>query len=151
MRLRHILLALRPDLSGILETLTKVSSKNGRKVLSAFQSGKVKVLLATDRASRGIDVTELTDVISYDMPRKITDYVHRAGRTARADKLGTCWTFFTESEARWFWNAIARSTQIHRSQGKVERQRIELSINDDMKARYNEALHGLKTAVLAKH
>lgn len=148
MRLRHILLALRPDMSGLLETLTKISSKNGRKILSYFQAGKLKVLLATDRASRGIDFSELTDVISYDMPNKVTDYVHRAGRTARAERPGKCWTLFTDTQARWFWNAIARSEKIHRAQGKVERQRIDISVDESMQIRYNDALDALQTAVL---
>jgi ATP-dependent RNA helicase DDX51/DBP6 len=148
MRLRHIILALRPDMSKSLEALTKVSSKSSRKTLSAFQSGKFNVLLATDRASRGLDVSDLTDVVSYDMPKSLPDYVHRVGRTARADKSGTAWTFFTDTQARWFWNAIARSEQVYRSQGKVKRSMIDILTDEKLKERYEKALQDLKTAVI---
>jgi ATP-dependent RNA helicase DDX51/DBP6 len=152
MRLKHMLLSLRPEFAAIIESLTKVSSKAGRKVLSSLQSGKVKVVIATDRASRGLDVVDLTDVISYDVPRSVTDYVHRVGRTARAERSGTSWTFFTDSEGRWFWTTIARSDQIRRSQGKVERRRIAVEADDDTRVRYEQALQALKTAVLTdKH
>jgi ATP-dependent RNA helicase DDX51/DBP6 len=150
MRLKHILLNLRPKLTGVLESLTKVSSKSGRKVLSSLQSGKLKIVIATDRASRGLDVTDLTDVISYDVPRSVTDYVHRVGRTARAERSGTSWTFFTDSEGRWFWNTIARSDEIRRSQGKVERRRIVIETDGDTRVRYEQALQALKTAVLTE-
>jgi ATP-dependent RNA helicase DDX51/DBP6 len=150
MRLKHILLSLRPKLTGVLDSLTKVSSNSGRKVLSSLQSGKVKIVIATDRASRGLDVADLTDVISYDVPRSVTDYVHRVGRTARAERSGTSWTFFTDSEGRWFWNTIARSDEIRRSQGKVERRRIAIETDGDTRVRYEQALQALKTAVLTE-
>jgi ATP-dependent RNA helicase DDX51/DBP6 len=147
MRLSHILSTMRPDLVPKMGILTKTTSKSGRKTLSAFKAGKIAILIASDRASRGLDVPDLTDVISYDMPRSETLYIHRVGRTARAGRVGTAWTFFTDSEARWFWNSIARTPQIQRHESKVERQRIYVPDEPALRSNYETALESLKEAV----
>jgi len=148
MRLSHILSSMRPELASRMGTLTKTSSRVGRKTLSAFKARKIVLLIASDRASRGLDVPDLTDVISYDMPRDQTLYVHRVGRTARAGRSGTAWSLFTKSEGRWFWNSIARAQEIRRPAGAVERWNMVLSESDDVRTRYDAALESLKTAVL---
>ncbi|KIX01913.1 uncharacterized protein Z518_07852 [Rhinocladiella mackenziei CBS 650.93] len=61
--------------------------------LSDFRARKARILIATDVASRGLDIHEVNFVINYDIPRNPTDYVHRVGRTARAGKKGTGITF----------------------------------------------------------
>jgi ATP-dependent RNA helicase RhlE len=66
--------------------------------MEAFKEGSVRVLVGTDVASRGIDVTEVTHVINFDVPLIYEDYVHRIGRTGRAEKLGVSITFSNESE-----------------------------------------------------
>eukprot|EP00750_Incisomonas_marina_P007695 INCI15029.1.p1 GENE.INCI15029.1~~INCI15029.1.p1 ORF type:complete len:742 (+),score=114.70 INCI15029.1:140-2365(+) len=67
--------------------------------LQRFKSGTVKVLVATDVASRGLDVSGLERVINYDFPYTIEDYVHRIGRTGRAGKTGQSVSFFTGHDA----------------------------------------------------
>jgi len=64
-----------------------------RSALSGFKSGKYRVLVATDIASRGIDVTDIAIVVNYDMPQSNEDYVHRIGRTGRAGKTGKAISF----------------------------------------------------------
>jgi ATP-dependent RNA helicase DDX51/DBP6 len=148
MRLSHIISTMRPELIPRMGTLTKTTSKSGRKTLSAFKVGKIALLIASDRASRGLDVPDLTDVISYDMPRSETLYIHRVGRTARAGHSGTAWTFFTNPEARWFWNSIARTPQIQRHERTVERQKVHVSDSPALRSTYESALESLKEAVL---
>ncbi len=63
------------------------------KALQRFREGKVRVLVATDVMSRGIDVEDITHVVNYDVPSNPEDYVHRIGRTARAGAKGTAFTF----------------------------------------------------------
>merc|ERR1711887_443740 len=63
--------------------------------LNDFKEGRSDVLVATDVASRGIDVPDVTLVINFDMPKNVEDYVHRIGRTGRAGKKGRSITFFT--------------------------------------------------------
>jgi len=67
------------------------------RVIDEFKAGKLRVLVATDVAARGLDVKDVTDVFNYDFPfgrNGVEDYVHRIGRTARAGATGTAHTFF---------------------------------------------------------
>merc|ERR1712054_126530 len=69
-------------------------------VLSEFKNGKSPILVATDVASRGIDVKDIKYVINYDFPNQIEDYVHRIGRTGRAGAMGSSYSFFTSDKFR---------------------------------------------------
>lgn len=63
--------------------------------MKRFKDNKFKVLVATDVASRGLDVPNVDLVIQLEPPREVETYIHRAGRTARAGNSGTCITFYT--------------------------------------------------------
>ena len=67
-----------------------------------FKSGQVDVLVATDILSRGIDIDDIAMVLNYDVPRDAEDYVHRIGRTARAERDGKAVTFISEEDIRYF-------------------------------------------------
>ncbi|MEV0649703.1 DEAD/DEAH box helicase [Phytomonospora sp. NPDC050363] len=72
------------------------------RALRAFRSGKIDVLVATDVAARGLDVTDVTHVINYDSPEDADTYVHRIGRTGRAGATGVAVTFVSwEDTPRW--------------------------------------------------
>jgi ATP-dependent RNA helicase RhlE len=74
-------------------------SQNQRtEALSGFKSGKYRVLVATDIAARGIDVTALGHVINFDVPAAPEDYIHRVGRTARAETTGDAFTLVSPEE-----------------------------------------------------
>lgn len=64
-----------------------------QKALEQFKSNQISVLLATDVASRGLDIPDVSHVINFDMPSNYDDYIHRIGRTGRADKKGIALTF----------------------------------------------------------
>ncbi|CAG9788810.1 unnamed protein product [Diatraea saccharalis] len=66
-----------------------------------FKSGKVKLLVATSVAARGLDVKQLVLVVNYDCPNHYEDYVHRCGRTGRAGNKGFAWTFLTPEQGRY--------------------------------------------------
>jgi len=69
-------------------------SQNARqRALQAFKEGRVQVLVATDVASRGIDVSDVSHVINYQVPQTHDSYIHRIGRTGRAGKVGKAYTF----------------------------------------------------------
>lgn len=68
------------------------------RILSDFKTGRAHVLIATDVAARGIDVSDIQCVINYNMPNNSEDYVHRIGRTGRAGKTGTSISFFAEDD-----------------------------------------------------
>lgn len=71
------------------------------RAMADFKSGYTQVLVATDVASRGLDVKDIKYVINYDFPSQIEDYIHRIGRTGRAGAYGTAYTFFTMKNAHY--------------------------------------------------
>jgi len=68
------------------------------KVIQDFRAGKIPILIATDVASRGLDIDDVEYVINYDFPGSVEDYVHRIGRTARHNKTGTAYTLITKAK-----------------------------------------------------
>ena len=68
------------------------------EALAGFKSGKYRVLVATDIAARGIDIEELGHVVNFDVPAVAEDYIHRVGRTARAEATGDAFTFVAPDE-----------------------------------------------------
>lgn len=72
------------------------------RALEAFKKGRYQVLVATDVAARGLDIDDLGHVINYDVPAEATDYIHRIGRTGRAQKTGDAITFVSRDEASSF-------------------------------------------------
>jgi ATP-dependent RNA helicase RhlE len=87
-------------------------SQNQRtQALNGFKSGKYRVLVATDIAARGIDVTALGHVVNFDVPEVAEDYIHRVGRTGRAEAAGTAFTLVApeeEGQLRGIERAIGR-------------------------------------------
>lgn len=77
-----------------------LSQKQRDKVMSGFRTGSVSVLVATDVAGRGIDVSDVEAVFNYDMPRDSEDYIHRIGRTGRAGRKGIALSFVSNKELR---------------------------------------------------
>lgn len=92
------------------------------RALQAFKKGDYRVLVATDVAARGLDILDLGHVINYDVPLEPADYIHRIGRTARAQRLGDAITFVSRDETDLFAN-------IERSIGK-RLERIEHPLSD---------------------
>ena len=70
------------------------------RALESFRRGKTRVLVATDIAARGIDVEGISHVINYDVPQQAEDYVHRIGRTGRAQAVGAAYTFVAPEDER---------------------------------------------------
>ena len=82
------------------------------EALAGFKSGKYRVLVATDIAARGIDVEALSHVVNFDVPPVPDDYIHRVGRTGRADAIGDAFTFVSkeeEADLRAIERAIGKS------------------------------------------
>ncbi|HEX2100550.1 MAG TPA: DEAD/DEAH box helicase, partial [Candidatus Synoicihabitans sp.] len=95
------------------------SQRERVEALDGFKSGRFEVLVATDIAARGLDIAGVSHVINYDVPENPEDYVHRIGRTGRAQNTGDAFTLVTEEDVR-----DARS--IERFIGSaIERKKIE--------------------------
>jgi ATP-dependent RNA helicase RhlE len=85
---------------GISATAMHADKSQGERMraLEDFKQGKVRVLVATDIAQRGLDVSGISHVINYDVPQQAEDYVHRIGRTGRAASTGDAFTFMAPDE-----------------------------------------------------
>lgn len=87
------------DLGASVDALHGDKSQNLRqRITNNFRTNKIRILIATDVAARGLDIPDVTHVINFDEPATREDYVHRIGRTARAGKAGTAYTFVRGGE-----------------------------------------------------
>ena len=77
-----------------------LSQGRRRAALNSFRTGQTRILVATDIAARGIDISHVSHVINYDMPATPEDYIHRVGRTGRAERSGQAFTFVTKEDNR---------------------------------------------------
>lgn len=77
-----------------------LSQNQRRKAMNGFRSGTFKILVATDIAARGIDVSGVSHVINYDLPDTVETYIHRTGRTGRADRSGQAYTFASDGDGK---------------------------------------------------
>lgn len=95
-----------------------IAQKDRAKALSGFRSGEFDVIIATDVAARGLDVSGVTHVINYSVPENPEDYVHRIGRTGRAEKEGDAFTIVSADE-------LLNAQAVERFIGQtVERRRL---------------------------
>jgi ATP-dependent RNA helicase DeaD len=85
-----------------------LSQSQRDRVMTDFKTGKLEFLIATNVASRGLDIPDINHVINYDVPQNAEEYIHRIGRTARAGREGTAVTFVSEWELGE-WDTISRT------------------------------------------
>ena len=85
---------------GILATAMHADKRQNERdrALEDFKTGRIRVLVATDIAQRGLDISGISHVINYDVPQQVEDYVHRIGRTGRAAQTGDAYTFMSPDE-----------------------------------------------------
>ena len=94
------------------EIHSNLSLAQRRKALDGFKKGEYRVLVATDIAARGIDVTGISLVVNYDLPEQAEDYIHRIGRTGRAERTGKA-IAFAEPDQGLLVTGIEYLTQVH--------------------------------------
>jgi superfamily II DNA/RNA helicase len=92
------------------------------KVLQGFKARRTRILVATDVLSRGIDIKEINLIINFDVPHDAEDYVHRVGRTARADATGVALTLISDKD-------MGKFQQIEQL---IEREVIKLPLPNDL-------------------
>ncbi|MEN8247622.1 MAG: DEAD/DEAH box helicase [Bacteroidota bacterium] len=119
-----------------------LDQKQREAVMIKFKSGGLNVLVATNIVARGIDIVGIELVINYDVPRDAEDYVHRIGRTARADAKGIAFTFISEEEQRDFHD-IERLIE-------TEVKKISLPSHLGGGPKYNPKTHYKKRSFKAK-
>ncbi|KAI0671592.1 DEAD-domain-containing protein [Trametes maxima] len=113
-----------------------------RTILEHFKNQEINILVCSDLISRGIDISHVSHVVSYDVPVDLRKYVHRVGRTARAGRAGDAWTLVEEQEARYFKTMLKEADHLD----KVRRLRVSDSDVAPLKGAYEAALGRLKDA-----
>lgn len=133
-RLCRLLSILIPKLggNGKIEYLNSTNNSTSirNKILQRFSNGDISVLVVTDLIARGIDIANITDVINYDMPNSSREYVHRVGRTARANQDGNSYSFvFGKGEMKWFkgmMKDVSREAEIEEIDPDIYREDSQL-------------------------
>jgi ATP-dependent RNA helicase DeaD len=116
------------------------SQNHRERSLEKFRKKRVNILIATDVAARGIDISEISHVINYSLPQDPESYVHRIGRTGRAGKKGVAITFISSSERRKL-SSIAKATN-----SAIRKEKLP-NITDIIDARKNRISADLNTII----
>mmetsp|Transcript_21691 Transcript_21691/g.30344 ORF Transcript_21691/g.30344 Transcript_21691/m.30344 type:complete len:475 (-) Transcript_21691:8-1432(-) len=118
---------------------SQLSQRDRMKSVELFKAGVVKVLVATDVASRGLDIPSVELVINFDVPREVEDYIHRVGRTARQGRGGRAITLITQFDI----------DKIHKVENAIGKKLEELAIDEDDALRHlNESITARAMAML---
>ena len=96
------------------------------KIMQNFRDERFRILVATDIASRGLDVPHIEHIINYDMPQAPEDFIHRIGRTARAGSVGEAVSFLTQKDTR-IWRSIERLLNKEESKKKNGNSKNEIT------------------------
>ncbi|OAD55797.1 putative ATP-dependent RNA helicase Dbp73D [Eufriesea mexicana] len=109
------------------ELSAQLSSKGRENVLKKFITGSTQILVCSDALARGIDVPDVQLVISYDLPKHIKGYIHRAGRTGRAGKSGTAISILTSKQVGIFKHMLSNA---HKAVPNIEKLDLSSVINE---------------------
>lgn len=102
LKVRQLSQAMRRSKWKTAEMHSDLDQAAREQVMHDFRAGRIDILIATDIIARGIDIDDIAMVVNYDVPHEAEDYVHRVGRTARADADGKAVTFVSERDQRRF-------------------------------------------------
>ncbi|ETW83020.1 hypothetical protein HETIRDRAFT_383070 [Heterobasidion irregulare TC 32-1] len=117
-----------------------LSPSERKSILEKFKAQEIDMLVCSDLVSRGIDISHVAHVVSYDVPVDMRKYVHRVGRTARAGREGDAWTLVEEQEARYFKEMLRAAEHVD----AVKRVRVSEKQLEGLVPHYEVALQQLK-------
>ncbi|XP_061820932.2 ATP-dependent RNA helicase DDX51 isoform X3 [Nerophis lumbriciformis] len=126
----------------VAEFSSRLPPHKRKATLKAFEEKKIHLLISTDVAARGIDITGVKCVVNYDAPQFIRSYIHRIGRTARAGKSGLAFTFLLGIQENDFLHMVAEAG----SPG-IQKQTIRPSNLWSMEGQYEQALQKLASVI----
>lgn len=109
-----------------------------KKALKEFERGTIQLLISTDAAARGIDVSHIKYVVNYDAPQYVRTYIHRVGRTARAGKAGLAFTFLLSVQERSFLQMVREA-----GSAGIQKQLVKPESLQGLELRYQQALRQL--------
>ncbi|XP_058470143.1 ATP-dependent RNA helicase DDX51 [Solea solea] len=124
------------------EFSSRLSPGERKKRLKEFEQGKIQLLVSTDAAARGIDITGVKCVVNYDAPQYVRTYIHRIGRTARAGKAGLAFTFLLGVQEKKFLQMVVEAG----SPG-IQKQIVKPENLRSMEARFEVTLQELAKVI----
>jgi len=113
---------------------SQMSQRRRFAALGKFKSGQTSLLIATDVASRGLDIPQVELVINYDIPRNAADYIHRVGRTARAGRKGNALSLVSQYDIELVQNVEKHVGRKMEECKDVKEDEVLLSLNKVTKA-----------------
>ncbi|KEP53057.1 DEAD-box helicase family protein [Rhizoctonia solani 123E] len=90
-----------------------LSNQERKSVIERFKEGRIDLLVCSDLVARGVDISHVAHVVSYDVPVDMRKYVHRVGRTARAGRKGDAWSLVEDQEARYFKQMLRKAGHLN--------------------------------------
>jgi len=141
-RLAILLQSLFKDKLRIEEVSSQLEAGRRNSLIDDFANGKIDVIVCTDRLARGMDLIGVQCVISYSAPKYIKNYIHRAGRTARAGELGLAVTLVNKSELNKFLSSLQQAGKTSLEEIKIPEAGLEV-----LSEQYKEALESLKKSI----
>ncbi|CAE6503686.1 unnamed protein product [Rhizoctonia solani] len=117
-----------------------LSSQERKTVIERFKEGKIDLLVCSDLVARGVDISHVAHVVSYDVPVDMRKYVHRVGRTARAGRKGDAWSLVEDQEARYFKQMLKKAGHLD----AVKKLRTKEGDVAPFHAHYEAALQNLR-------
>lgn len=140
----HRLVVLLQLLGGVqaAEFSSRLSPGERKKRLKDFEQGKIELLVSTDAAARGIDISGVKCVVNYDAPQFIRTYIHRIGRTARAGRAGLAFTFLLQVQEKDFLQMVKDAG----SPG-IQKQMVKPELLKSLEEPYEQALRQLAQVI----
>uniref|UniRef100_A0A8C6SA43 ATP-dependent RNA helicase n=1 Tax=Neogobius melanostomus TaxID=47308 RepID=A0A8C6SA43_9GOBI len=126
----------------VMEFSSRLSPGERKRTLKEFEQRKIQLLVSTDAAARGIDISAVKCVINYDAPQFVRTYIHRIGRTARAGRVGLAFTFLLKVQEKNFLHMVSEAG----SPG-IEKQMVKPELLKSLEQRYEQALRELADVI----
>ncbi|XP_061692736.1 ATP-dependent RNA helicase DDX51 isoform X3 [Syngnathoides biaculeatus] len=130
----------------VAEFSSRLSPKERKKKLKGFEQGKIHLMISTDAAARGIDISGVKCVVNYDAPQYIRTYIHRIGRTARAGKAGLAFTFLLGVQEKNFIQMVMEAGSLG-----IQKQIINPAKMRSLESRYEQTLQELAAVIKDLH
>ncbi|KAL5634641.1 hypothetical protein ACGC1H_002625 [Rhizoctonia solani] len=117
-----------------------LSNQERKSVIERFKEGRIDLLVCSDLVARGVDISHVAHVVSYDVPVDMRKYVHRVGRTARAGRKGDAWSLVEDQEARYFKQMLRKAGHLD----AIKKFRTKESDMAPLQPHYETALQNLR-------
>ncbi|KDN48629.1 hypothetical protein RSAG8_02616, partial [Rhizoctonia solani AG-8 WAC10335] len=117
-----------------------LSTQERKSVIERFKEGRIDLLVCSDLVARGVDISHVAHVVSYDVPVDMRKYVHRVGRTARAGRKGDAWSLVEDQEARYFKQMLKKAGHLD----VIKKLRTKESDTAPLQPYYETALQNLR-------